>query len=261
VSNLIPTAVRHLNGNGALESPSLRRPGEGDVPAYELKFLLDEGRAALVQAWAAERLLPDAHGDSSLGGAYRTTTLYLDTPGLDVYHRAGSHGRRKYRLRRYGGGGLAFLERKAKRGDRVRKRRSAVPDAELPLLAEPFSAADWPGQWFHRRLLARRLRPSARVVYERLAYVGFAPEGPVRVTFDRRVMGEPADAWSVEPPRDPVPLLTGSVILELKFRLALPLLFKELIESQRLSPAAVSKYRLCLEAWGAVPGAGRRVDA
>jgi hypothetical protein len=49
-----------------------------------------------------------------------------------------------------------------------------------------------------------------------------------------------------------LPLLTGSVILEFKFRLALPAGFKELVQEFRLNPSPVSKYRLCRQAWGAV---------
>ena len=39
------------------------------------------------------------------------------------------------------------------KGDRVRKKRTRVPEEELALLAgEP--PADWPGAWFRERLLA-----------------------------------------------------------------------------------------------------------
>jgi hypothetical protein len=40
--------------------------------------------------------------------------------------------------------------------------------------------------------------------------------------------------------------------------LALPVSFKEIVQDLRLSPSAVSKYRLCREAWG-VPSLGREV--
>src|SRR5207302_7532649 len=116
----------------AFESPSLAVRGGG--AAYELKFLLDETRAQEVEAWARLRLALDPHGDPALGGAYRTTSLYFDTPELDVYHRSPSYRRRKFRVRRYGSAPLAFLERKAKWGDRVAKRRTSVPEEEWPRL-------------------------------------------------------------------------------------------------------------------------------
>jgi len=47
-----------------------------------------------------------------------------------------------------------------------------------------------------------------------------------------------------------LPLLEGQTILELKFQAALPSLFQRLIQDQGLAPAPVSKYRLCVRAWG-----------
>ena len=239
-------------------SPSLRSPGDGGGKAYELKFLLDEGRAREVEDWARGRLALDPHGDAALGGAYRTISLYCDTPEMDVYRRAPSFKRRKFRVRRYGSAPWAFLERKSKWGDRVAKRRVAVPEDEVTMLAPPMSLLTWPGHWFHRRLVARRLGPACRVSYQRTAYVGACPEGPLRLTLDRRVRGILTPEWNVAPFEGGLPLLTGQVILEFKFRDALPAPFKELVADLRLSPASVSKYRLCREAWG-VPSPLREV--
>jgi hypothetical protein len=240
------------------ESPSLRSPGDGVGPAYELKFRLDEAQAQAVEAWAQQRLMLDPHGDPALGGAYRTTSVYCDTPELDVYHGTASYKRCKFRIRRYGSVPWAFLERKAKWGDRVEKRRTAVPDGELALLAHPLSMVSWPGHWFHRRLLLRRLRPACRIVYQRTAYVGSGTAGPLRLTLDRRIRGVLTSDWSPGPSEGGRLLLTGQVILEFKFRATLPALFKEMVQDMRLNPAMVSKYRLCREAWG-VPAACREV--
>src|SRR4051812_26013707 len=91
-------------------SPSLAP--DGTAPAYELKFLLHEAQAQLVEAWARRRLMLDPHGEPALAGAYRTVSLYFDTPQLDVYQRTPSYKRRKFRVRRYGAAPLLFLERK-----------------------------------------------------------------------------------------------------------------------------------------------------
>src|SRR5262249_32058705 len=189
---------------------------------------------------------------------YRTTSLYFDTPELDVYHRTPSYRRRKFRVRRYGATPGFFLERKSKWGDRVEKRRTPVPEEELALLAHPMSIVTWPGHWFHRRLLLRRLRPACQIVYQRTAYVGSCAEGPLRLTLDRRLHGVLTEEWNLTPFEGGLPLLTGRVILELKFRAALPMPFKEVVASLRLSPHTVSKYRLCREAWG-VPAPLREV--
>jgi hypothetical protein len=240
------------------ESPSLVPPSDGAGPAYELKFLLDEALAQEVEDWARRRLSFDPHGDPDLGGAYRTTSLYFDTPELDVYHRTPSYRRRKFRIRRYGSTPGFFLERKSKWGDRVEKRRTLIPEEELTLLANPMSVMTWPGHWFHRRLLLRRLRPACQIVYQRTAYVGSCAEGPLRLTLDRRLHGILTDEWSLAPLEGGLPLLTGRVILEFKFRAALPMPFKELVTSLRLNPHTVSKYRLCREAWG-IPSPLREV--
>jgi hypothetical protein len=242
-------------------SPSLVEPGEGEGPAFELKFLVEDAQAREVEAWASARIMLDPHGDPSLGGAYRTTTLYLDTPALDVFHRSPSFKRSKHRLRRYGSEPRVYLERKAKDGDRVRKQRNAIPDEELSLLAAPLSVTTWPGHWFHRRLLDRGLRPSALVVYHRTAYVGSGADGLFRLTLDRRLRGSRIGEWAVPAEEGGLPLLTGQVILELKFRLALPVLFKDLVQSMRLGPSLVSKYRSCVSAWGASAAQRGAADA
>jgi hypothetical protein len=231
-----------------LRSPSLSAPSNGGVPAYELKFLLGDVEARKVEAWARHRLALDPHGDPELGGAYRTTSLYFDTEKLDVYHRTPSYKRRKFRVRRYAGGPWAFLERKSKWGDRVEKRRSVVPEEEVARLTLAMSMMTWPGHWFHRRLLLRRLGPACRIVYERTAFVGTCSETPLRLTLDRCICGVLTSDWSFAPFEGGVPLLQGQVIMELKFRGALPATFKTLVHDMRLSPRTVSKYRLCREA-------------
>jgi hypothetical protein len=242
----------------SFESPSLSARGGGAAPAYELKFLLDEERGHEVEAWARRRLALDPHGEPELGGAYRTTSLYFDTPELDVYHRTPSYRRSKFRVRRYGSMPWTFLERKSKWGDRVAKRRVAVPEHELPHLARPVAPLDWPGDWFHGNLIRRQLLPACRIAYERTAFFGSCVDGPMRLTLDRHARGIVTDNWGVTAFAEGVPLLAGQAILEFKFRSALPAPFKELVHDLRLRPSTVSKYRLCREAWG-VPLPGRRV--
>lgn len=231
----------------SIESPSLTSAGSGG-PAYELKFLLDEAVAARVETWARRALVLDPHGDPALGGAYHTTSLYFDTPQLDVYHRTPSYRRRKFRVRRYGLAPWAFLERKSKWGDRVQKRRTRLPEEELDLLAQAAAPENWSGEWFQRRLQLRRLRPACIIGYERTAFIGSSPEGALRLTLDRQVHGILSGRWAATPVAGGIRLLHGQVILEFKFRAALPALFKEVIAEYRLAPRAVSKYRLCREA-------------
>ena len=78
------------------------------------------------------------------------------------------------------------------------------------------------------------------------------------MTLDRRVRGTLTGVYCLDPFEGGLPLLPGQVILEFKFRSALPAPFKTLVQAMRLSPRTVSKYRLCREAWG-VPSALREV--
>ncbi len=245
--DVTPPVVRAEPPNetaGSDGSPIARPP---EPHAYELKFLVDEATAGAAEAWARQHLAPDPHADTTSAG-YRTASLYLDTVAFDVYRRTGRFGRSKFRVRRYGAEPFVFLERKTRNGDRVAKDRARTPADEVELLGAAVPAS-WPGRWFGLQVAEGGLRPMCLVRYDRSAYVAETADGPLRLTLDRQVRGAPANVWSVEGPEG-VPLLEGKVVLELKFRSAPPTPFKLLVEDLRLQPSAVSKYRLCVGAWG-----------
>jgi hypothetical protein len=250
--SLLPKPDVYRHPPAILVSPGLYRD-EAATPAFEVKFLLTRAEAQEVERRLRGRLAPDPHADPALGGAYRVTSVYFDTPTFDVYRRSDGFRRRKYRLRRYGSAPTAFLERKAKRRQQVRKRRVSVPLAELTTLTAEVPA-DWPGAWFATQLAKRQLRPVCRVSYERVALVGACPEGPIRVTFDRDAHGGPAAGLEPERVIEGPRLLGDEVITEFKFLGAMPGAFKEVIEGLRLNPKSVSKYRRCVEAVGLAVG-------
>ena len=74
--------------------------------------------------------------------------------------------------------------------------------------------------------------------------------GTVRVTFDRNIRGELTDGWAFRTVGDQPELLPGFVVCEFKFRVALPAMLKEIVESFTLTPANVSKYRRFCRAIG-----------
>ena len=240
-----------------LLSPSLTRFQGDRTPAFELKMLVPEELARQVEAWAVSHLRRDEHALQSPDGTYDTTTLYLDTPALDMFHRQPGHRRRKYRLRRYGLSDVVFLERKARRGDKVRKRRTLVAAESLGdrLAAAPVPA--WEGDWFRARVAARGLHPVCRISYRRTAFVAHSNDGPLRVTLDRQLCGIAAADWNLLPvganQTQVVPNLLGEhVVCEFKFRNTLPQLFKEVIADLGLQVGSVSKYRRMLVALGLV---------
>lgn len=243
-----------------------RRMGRGDDRngtrmtrtewGYELKFRVPDHLADQALVWVRDHLPPDPHADPARGDGYRITTLYFDTPALDVFHQFGPDRRRKYRLRRYGAETLLYLERKLKSDGRVRKFRSAIPEEEIALLGGGTAHPDWSGDWFRRRLRARGLAPVCRVTYDRVARVGELGGQPARLTVDRPIHCLLTDDLRVEPVTEGALLLGGEAILELKFPRVLPVAFKELLRELSLAPGPVSKYRLALQAWG-LKGAAR----
>jgi hypothetical protein len=211
-----------------------------------LKFVVDLTRGQQIRAWARSHLAPDPHGSGAFGDEYHTTSLYFDTPQYDVFHRRGSFGRAKYRIRRYGDGDLVFLERKLRRPNLLVKRRALVPMADLARLEAPANGW-WPGHWFEKRRAARQLAPVCEVSYDRMARGATADGGTARLTLDGaiRVSSTRQIQFSGEPG---MPLLPDTLIMELKFRDYMPALFKGLIEELQLQPARASKYRLGLTA-------------
>lgn len=209
--------------------------------AYEVKFRLTLDQANGAEAWARERLTPDPHGEN---GVYRTTSLYVDTPYFDIYHKTRGYRRSKYRLRRYGAMDWVHLERKLRRGDRVRKRRDMVPLGEISSLSSGIN-----GGWFGERVRERLFQPVCWIAYTRTAFQSTTPAGPLRLTLDRDVVGAPASGWTVPAGVDGRALLPGEVILELKYRANLPPLFQELLAELPSRLAGVSKYGRCVEVW------------
>lgn len=214
----------------------------------EMKFLVTPDRAGAIRDWARRHMSPDPHAGGAAGDEYTVTSLYLDTPDLAVYERRGSYGRSKYRVRRYGAAGLIFLERKLKTSNRVGKLRSIVPLDEVASLEAIDTPKRWPGHWFHRRVQARNLAPVCQISYARTARLGMSDTGPIRLTVDQDLRALPTNAYAFSDPAAGVPLSPDQRILELKYKLEIPGLFKQLLQEFNLRPQPSSKYRLAVAA-------------
>src|SRR5689334_13223619 len=152
--------------------------------AREIKFVVDSSIAPRIQDWMRTNLQPDEFGTGPHADEYSTCSLYFETDRFDVFHRRGSYGKSKYRIRRYSMSPVMFLERKF-RTDRVLiKRRTLVPVSEFERLDGNSPDAAWDGYWFHRRIVARRLQPLVQLSYIRTARVGMSTHGRVRMTID-----------------------------------------------------------------------------
>jgi hypothetical protein len=259
-----PLRIHHPDEPGPaldpLLSPSIQQVVGEKIDAFELKFLVPPEKAAEIQDWAAKWMEPDPYADPGQAGSYQITTLYLDTPQRDVFHRAAGHRSRKFRLRRYGAETRIYLERKTRRGDRVAKRRCDVPLDELAVLTGLPALDTWPGEWFRSRIDARGLQPTCRLTYDRTAFVLRTDDGPLRLTLDRRIRGVASGAWDLSPLGDEHTIPVDHVVCELKFRGVLPHLFKELIYALQLAAGSFSKYRRTMLAIGTLPAVGRNGD-
>jgi hypothetical protein len=220
--------------------------------ASELKFVVPRPLAEQIRDWTRARLSPDPNGAGNLSDAYRITSLYFDTEQFDVFHRKGSFGRSKYRIRRYGSSEVAFLERKLKTRGLVSKRRTIVRLDELERVSGLVPERRWVGCWYHQRLLARQLRPICQISYERTARVSMTRCGPIRLTLDNAIHARPVGGVAFATPEEGILLVEHDVIIELKYRLEMPALFKQLVEEFRLNPKPISKYRLAAVALGLV---------
>lgn len=239
-------------------------PGLRTGVAFELKFELAREDVLRIKAWARRHLNPDPHGDN---GCYRVTSVYCDTPELDVFHRAQGYRKSKLRLRRYGTAPFVFLERKVRNGDKVSKRRVEVAPEELPQLASYIAGAippaGWEAGWFLDKALKKRFAPVCRVGYDRTAFYGSTSGQGVRLTIDENVIGVPARGWEAQPLSEGLEILPHSALLELKFQDSIPELFRGLLPELPAQPARVSKYRRGIQVCGlatdlSTPGAEPR---
>lgn len=215
----------------------------------ELKFVVGAGVGVQIREWARRHLGADPHGSGPCGDEYRVSSVYFDTDARDVFHRRGSYGRSKFRIRRYHQEHVVFLERKLRTGARLAKRRTSVDLAILPLLATPEVLNGDGTAWFRRRVALRGLHPICQVTYRRTARTGSTPGGAARLTLDEDVSAFASDSFTfVSHPG--TPLLTGIMVLELKFRGLVPTVFRQLVDEFRLTPRRSSKYRVAAQTLG-----------
>lgn len=221
--------------------------------AYEIKFLIPAEQAREAREWARSRMQPDPNAACGAGDVYRITSLYYDTYGFDVFHRRGSFGRAKYRVRRYDESPRVFLERKLRSNSVVTKRRTLVELEELARLRGEQADRAWAGGWFHGRMLARAMNPSCQISYTRTALVTQTEAGLIRLTLDEDLRAVRVGQPEYVALERATPLLKDQAILELKFRLGMPALFKQMLEQYQLAALPVSKYRMAVEALGCAP--------
>lgn len=238
--------------NSAHLSPTFFRDGESPT-SREVKCVAPIAAFDDIAAWLSDRLSVDPHGDKDRGGDYTIHTTCLDTPALDIFHGDGDDACTKHRLRRYGEEPWVHLERKVKSEGWVTKDRTRVPIESIGGLWTNGGAIPTDARWFRDGVIAGNLVPVRHMTYVRRAWFTIDPT-PFRITVDRRLEAASADGGAPGP-RPGTAFLADSAIIEVKFRNALPLLFKELLENRALAPVRISKYRRAMRALTASPDA------
>jgi hypothetical protein len=187
-----------------------------DGPRFEHKRLLGESLAAELQAWTAARCAPDPHADAS-DPCYLVESVYCDSADFAIWRSRGPLRLARYRLRRYNGAAMWFLEEKLRLQERVWKRRAVCTQQGFAALCRS-DGVEQGGclPWFADRFRNLSLRPASVICYRRHAFC--TPDGG-RITFDRQVAAWPAAAGAdpFDAAVPPVPVLEG-VVLEVKHR-------------------------------------------
>ncbi len=238
---------------------------------FELKYIIDEERAASMADFVSSHLEPDEHAKPEFGNAYALSSLYLDNPGLMLYGQTlqGIKNRFKLRIRFYNNDPdhPAFLEIKRRVTDVICKERATVSkDAIRRLLAgEPPDRSFLMGDKENPKAASALLnfcnlsetigaRGVCYVTYMREAYVS-PNSNSVRVTFDRQLMGTPyaLGADLAFPPHGSYPDI-GGVVLELKFTDRFPEWMGEMAQAFDLQRTSMPKYVHCINVLKYRPG-------
>ena len=225
---------------------------------FEAKYRLRESDALAIRQHIQPFVEPDAHGRE-----YPVTSIYLDSPDLNMYWSSatGEEIRQKLRVRTYanGNGETCFFEVKRRFNQIVKKERAVVRSAFANALLE--------GGGIRPEMLVNpdrdinnlyafmairdRLEATPRLVvrYQREAYVGKMEE-PLRITFDRQITSLPSGrfdpkAWAASPYWFDLP--GAPMVLEVKFTDTFPIWVEDMIRRLDLMRISFAKYVVCVD--------------
>ena len=185
--SLLPKPDVYRHPPAILVSPGLYRD-EAETPAFEVKFLLTKAEAQEVERRLRGRLAPDPHADPALGGAYRVTSVYFDTPNFDVYRRSPG-----YRRAQVPGPPVWRGPDRVPRAEGEAKATSPQAPRRGPGGRAGDARRGGPGRLARGVVRGPASEASTAAGLPRLLRAGRAhrhlPEGPIRVTFDREAHG------------------------------------------------------------------------
>lgn len=218
----------------------------------ELKFYINTYvyqvlRERLRHVLTTDRYMRDEEG-------YLISSIYFD----DIYHSAvkdkinGIQSREKYRIRLYNHEDTFIrLECKIKFDEYISKQWARITRQEYDqLLSGDYEFLISRPEQVCRKLYAmhktKLMKPVTVVEYQREAYVH--PLGNVRITFDKNLsasIGEP-DIFHIDYETLQIPM-DSMMIMEVKYDDYIPDYIKKIIQTDRLTKCAISKYVICRE--------------
>lgn len=220
---------------------------------HEIKYLLTAEQRRAVMKGIEKRMIPDAHGMSTI------RNIYYDTPDYRLIRRSLEKPtyKEKIRLRSYGkptGETVVFLELKKKFDGVVYKRRVELKekDAELYMagriglkeLTERIAEVSNPQiakEIDYFKNYYKTLKPMVYLSYDRCAYFSEEDES-LRITFDKNIRWRGTDVKLTEDAWGEDLLGEGESLMEIKTATALPIWLVEVLSKAGVKPASFSKY-------------------
>ena len=222
---------------------------------YEMKYLIDEIKAAGIVRYIRPFLPPDRYSKLQRNGMYPIVSLYLDSPEMQLCKESltGQKNRFKLRVRSYTDEPEypQFFEIKRRINQVIMKSRARVTDADVPILLagrslppQGYSTDEKVLNQFRLYTALIHAGPLVLIRYMRQAFEGTG-EARVRVTFDRELCYKVTD--------EPHVRLGGSgwqhhtftavhTILEIKFTGRYPAWLTRLVREFELEVTPVSKF-------------------
>ena len=220
---------------------------------YELKYRIDEAKAAAIEQFLRPYLHLDRYTQIQQTRAYPIVSMYLDSEDFKLCQETmtGKKSRFKLRIRSYDDDPKKprFFEIKRRANNVIIKSRvrATADDTENFLLGRSLLKRDYEKdeqvlRQFQLYVNYLNAKPSVLVRYMRRAYEGDS-DNRVRVTFDRQLCYRVAD--------EPKVLFNGygwhkvnigHVILELKFTARYPAWLGRMVKYFNLNQQSMSKY-------------------
>lgn len=230
---------------------------------YEVKYFVDEVRAAWIQSFCRSNLPFDPHSAERANGQYPIYTVYLDSANQHCLR--GTLDRRedrfKLRVRTYCGFDEshdvhpAYFEIKRKKKGVVHKSRAAVPRPlaerllwnfdDVPLDSNVISGRT--GERLNQFLeLRARIGaiPTVGVFYTREAYESTTADR-VRISLDRNLHYGLLDHQGDTTRAMWWPVQLNWVILEIKFTTSYPFWIEELVRQGEITRRGICKFVMC----------------